>query len=481
MNVIADGGRVTSGWHARRPLVRQADLWGRRMVTATVVVWAAGMYIGLENALKILTLGGFAGAVWGLRQPAVGLLSVSLLCTLDAITRPLIMTGGLLRWNTLNYWFLVVSLLYLGFLRRSTGAQPMIAKTFFVLLVLQLAQSPDISLGIQHLLGFISFFGILIYFIRGIKDDHIWFWIGLMNGTAGVLGGMLFNLQRARLPTLNYNVWAFLPVTAMFAICLSYGFVSGRLRSILLGLLAVVNLGWVFLSGSRGDLFIAVLCLLFLIATSRGVVSRVSYLVIIAVLASALSAAFPELRDRALFRITKLMDSNETAESRTSGRTDLVKGGWHIFVDHPFGVGTGGFAHNWARLGYVEGVSGFKYGEEMAAHAGWIKILVENGLVGFAMLGLFVASFAATGWRNGTLLSIQLGLLVTVVLMQAFTSTEFQPKGIWFLAAGTTALLNRSSLELALARRRRVPRRFVAPDLLPHSAHATFLSWRQMP
>jgi hypothetical protein len=450
MKVLIDGGRSSVDW--RRPVTQYEtpDIWGRRALALVVVVWTSGVFLGFETALMVLTLCGFAATVWGIRRPYLGVLGASLLCTLDAVTRPLIMTGGLLRWNTLNYWFLGVSLLYFGFIWRSRGAQPALSKILMVWLALQLAQSPDTNLGVQHMLGLVSYFGLLVYFVRALDDDRIWFWIGLVNGTGGALGGMLFTLQHDQLPTLNYNVWAFFPVTAMFAICLAYPFVVSSVRwSLTFGVLAAVNLCWVFLSSSRGDLLIGLIALLFLVAVTRGAAARLSYLGIVALLGTIVVAGFPDMRERAVFRITKLMDSDESVESRTSGRSDLVRGGLHIFGQHPFGVGTGGFARTWAGLGYVEGISGFKYGQEMAAHAGWIKVLVENGVVGFALLAMFVLSFAVVGWHaNGGAMRL-LGILVTAVLAQALTSTEFQPKGLWFLAAGATTLLNAPSLRAA--------------------------------
>jgi O-antigen ligase len=163
--------------------------------------------------------------------------------------------------------------------------------------------------------------------------------------------------------------------------------------------------------------------------------------------------AFGDLRERSLERLQKLADTEEAASSRTSGRTDLLLGGWNIFTANPFGVGTGAFATTW---------SGFKYGEEMAAHAGWMKVLAENGIVGFALLAAFVGSFAATAWRKRASPTSRVGFLVTAVLTLAFTSTEFQPRGLWLLAAGGAAILNRDELQRALGVVRPVRRRDVA-------------------
>jgi hypothetical protein len=438
------------------------EVWGRRMLALTILAWAAGTSIGFQSALALLTGIAFVAAVWGLRHPSLGLLGISLLCTLDAVTRHLLMTGGLLRWNTLNYWLVAVSVVFIGFVHRANDVQSLLAKLFMAFLAIELLASADLSLGIQHLLAILPLFGLLTYFVRAVHDERIWLWLALVNGVAGAMGGLLFNLQRESLPALNHNAWGFFPLTAIFVVSLALPFFAQRPRwAFLAGILAAVNLCWVFLSGSRGDLLIGTACLVFIVTTLRTAPVRSAFVALTLVMASLVMSSFGDLRDRAVFRLEKLMDAEEAAESRTSGRTDLLKGGWHIFTQNPFGVGTGGFNKAWAGLGYIEGVSHFKYGEEMAAHAGWMKVLAENGIIGFTLLAAFVGSFAAAAWKRRHVPTMRVGFLVTIVLSVAFTSTEFQPRGLWLLAAGGVAILNRGYLAEALLVARSAPRRRV--------------------
>ena len=447
------------------------DTVGQLALALTVLSWTAGLVIGFEAALAILTTLAFAAAVCGVRKPVLGLLGITLLCTLDAITRHLLMTGGLLRWNTLNYWLIIVAVLFGGFAWRANDRQSVLLKLLIGLLAIQLIGSPDVPLGALHLLGIVPVFGLMVYFIRGTEDDRVWLWIALINGTAGALGGLLFNLQSDQLPALNKNAWGYFPLTAMFAIALSFpGFAERAAWCGVNGLLAVINFCWVFLSGSRGDLLIAMVCLVFIVATIRRTQLRVGYVAASVAIVLMVVGSFPDMRERTLFRVAKLLDTEESAESRTSGRSDLLRGGLHIFQDHPLGVGTGGFATTWAGLGYVEGISGFKYGEEMAAHAGWIKVLVENGVIGFMLMAALVGSFAFSGWERKNSAAVRLGLFVTVVLAIAFTATEFQPKGLWLLVAGAATVINRKQMEAAFFASRPTPRwqvvrRAAAPEL----------------
>jgi len=154
-----------------------------------------------------------------------------------------------------------------------------------------------------------------------------------------------------------------------------------------------------------------------------------------ALLAMLAAGRFSEEGNRAADRLVSFFDSERTITSKTSGRWDLAVGGWHMFLDEPFGVGTGGFAPAWATLRDQRGISAFQGGVSMQAHSAWIKVLAENGVPGILLFVAFVLSFAVLGWRVRTAGTFASGLLVTFVLSVAFLADEFQGKGLWFLAA----------------------------------------------
>ena len=138
-----------------------------------------------------------------------------------------------------------------------------------------------------------------------------------------------------------------------------------------------------------------------------------------------------------------LLDPNVTLTDRTSGRADLMLAGWYMFRDHPLGIGTGGFATAWSGLSVAERISGWGLESLKPAHAGWIKILVENGVPGILFFGAFLCSFAVAGWRSRVRGLLPLGLLASLVLGLGFLTTEYQSKGLWFIAAGVMILLRR--------------------------------------
>jgi O-antigen ligase len=246
------------------------------------------------------------------------------------------------------------------------------------------------------------------------------------------LGSLIFYLQLESLPAINANAWSFFPLTSLFAACVYFASPVPRRRSRLLVILALLNAGWVFLSGSRGSTFICVVCLLFILARLRRVQGSALTLAAAALVAIAVAGQFAGQESQAVNRLTNLFDRERSITNRTSGRWDLALGGWYIFLERPLGVGTGGFPQAWATLGNRQGISAFE-GASKQAHSGWIKVLAENGVPGILLFASFVLSFAVLGWRRRTAGMFFPGLLVTLVLSVAFLADEFQGKGLWYL------------------------------------------------
>jgi O-antigen ligase len=212
---------------------------------------------------------------------------------------------------------------------------------------------------------------------------------------------------------------------------------------------------WIFLSGSRGTLAIGTLCFVSLMIGMRGMRQRTVALVGAVMLALVVLSHFSELQDRTIKRITKLVTTDHSMVgayslgSRTSGRSDLAIGGWYIFQEHPLGVGTGGFPTAWSQFGRHYGLT-YGRGQEKAAHSGWLKTLVENGIPGIVLMAYFIFSFGVVGMRQRSWALWRLGMLTTVVLAAAFISSEFQTKGLWFLAAGAITFLQRDRVLAAM-------------------------------
>jgi hypothetical protein len=458
---------------AQRPARRQlaspkppqtGKWWGPLSVLFIVLVWAASFAVGFRAALTVIEIVALLATVVGLVNPRIGMVGITLLCVIDGPARVYLLTGGVLRWNTMNYWLIFVMLLYVPFLIRLRDRHSVLLAALVGLLFVDLSITNNLVEGVQHILGIIITFALLIYFVRAGTDRRMWFWIATIAGLTGALGGLSWFFQRLSLPVINENAWAMFPCTALFAICLGFPYaVSMKRGQATLLTLAVANLMWIFLSGSRGTLLIGACCVIVLVLTMRGLRQRTTAIVCGALIMIVAAAHFSKMQERATFRLFKLFTTDEalsgnySLSSRTSGRSDLAIGGFYIFEEHPMGVGTGSFKIAWKNLDRHDNMGHYARGEERAAHSGWVKTLAENGVLGILLLLAWVGSFAYGALRTRKRVLRRLGLLTSLALAAALLATEFQSKGLWYLAAGATVFLERDSIESAMYIRRRAP------------------------
>ncbi len=414
------------------------ETWGPRFVLIIAGTWALSFVIGFQNSLTILTILGLACAIFAWRNPYLALLGVSTLFALDAMTRSYLLTGGLLRWNTLNYWMLLVILIAFPFMLRLRDPNTRLLQIFVFLLTIELLVSPRKTTGLQDVINLLSIFGMLYYLARVLKQEgQSFYWLGIVIGVLSAVGNLAFYLQKADLPYINPNAQALFPVTAMYAAVLAFPYARKHPRGRLyLLLLATMNALWIFLSGSRGNMLIGLLCLVFLLFMLRSISWTALFLILAVILGSYLSITFLSDQLYALGRVERLLDPEYTLAERTSGRSVLAEVGWQIFLEHPLGVGTGGFRSyttEFSTLGY----------EERPAHSAWVKTLAENGIPGVLLLFAFVVSFIIIGFRSPDRDQRLVGLLVTLAFASAFLSSEFQNKGLFFLAAWATVILHK--------------------------------------
>ena len=426
-----------------KTLKSPTEEWGPNFVVLIILIWLASFFIGFTNGVIISTFLGIIMVFIGIRYPAIGLFGIGILCALDVPNRVLLLTGGLFRWNTFNYLLLITMIFNLTLLMKLKFRQIRIFQAFLIILSIELIYSSDIAGGLSVILDIITFLGFIVYFYRSINDKRAWYWMGLLTSILTATASVIYFLQISKIPYINPNAWAFFPLAGLIAINLGIPFAVSTRQKQIFFLLAVVNLSWIFLSGSRGCFIDGVICFFFLVMQVGGLSKSVVYLSIGGLLVILISNQFFDLQSNTLSRFGELTNPMYSLSASTSGRSDIFIAGWNIFLQHPFGVGTGGFTSAWGQLGdFGYTLRYYLEHPEAAAHSGWIKILAENGVPGFIFLFSFVFSFAAIGIRQDRGQYRLLGILVTVVFMIAFFFSEFQGKVLWFLASGVMLLLH---------------------------------------
>lgn len=427
------------------------EIWAKFFVLLSIVSWGITPVIGIKNVVTILALAGFVLTMTGIRKPSVGLIGISVLCTLDPLTRDFVLTGGILRWNSLNYWLLLVMVFYSSLLVRLDNLQTRLLTLFLMVMGISLLVTQNFENGLQNIMAIMITFGILVYFVRAMNDPDALYWSAVVCGWLAGLGGLVYFGLPGMSHLMNPNVWSFFPLTAIISSsCLAVHVVSEQKRRLFtLYVLTAINMGWVFLSSSRGGFIISLMVILILLIAGKNVRLRALLLILGIVALVVISNQFDNLQQHTIARITKTFDSNYSILDRTSGRSDLIYAGWQIFLKNPMGVGTGGFAPAWLELGSLGGSLTFILtGKELSAHSGWIKVLAENGIPGILLFGGYVLSFAITAWRKKDCPIV--GLQATSCLTVALITTEFQSKGLWYLAAGAIVLINRQSISKKL-------------------------------
>ncbi len=420
-----------------------SEKWGPWVTVIVAMLSLLGFVAGFPTSVTLLTLLGFAAAFAGIWQPGLGLFGVAVLSTIDPLTRVYLMSGGLLRWNSFNYLLLLVMFVCLKRVLRMHDIHTLLLGCFTLLMVVHLTFTPALDVGVYNVLNVLAAFGLLLYHLRAGHDRHMLYWIAVITGTVAGIGSAVYFMQMNSLPVINKNAWSAYPLTALFAVCVAYPYVRGTKQLLALSGLGILNIIWVFFSGSRGAMAIAVVCLGYLVFYTRGIRQKLGVAVVGVAATMIAVSSFGDQQEFALHRIDKLFDDSRSLDSRTSGRSDLVIAGWYIFRDNPFGVGTGGFGPAYAEL--IDNEVNF-LGHEKGAHSAWVKTLAENGIIGTLLLLAYVFSFAIHGYMHRREGYLPLGLLVTFVIASAFFSREFQSKGLWFLAAGYISLSSYSML-----------------------------------
>lgn len=203
---------------------------------------------------------------------------------------------------------------------------------------------------------------------------------------------------------------------------------SGALR-LVWSLLAALAIAAVLVSGSRTAFLASCLAFLFLAWTWRGA-SGSWRLLSTALLVLLVAGAFHLAPPRARQRIAAL--PQEVAQGTFHGRTQIWKAGVKVFRTRPIrGVGAGAYPESVRpRLG-VPGRPGHRY----VAHNTYLSVLVECGLVGFALFALAGGLLVVYVWLLPPLERALWAVMLLVCGTGLFTLTWEHRKPVWLIAA----------------------------------------------
>ena len=423
-------GRLPIDMPARRHPTTFVTTAGRILTAASLIGFGVALTAGFEAMVLMLTIAGLVALVTTLRSPAVGLLGVALLCTLDAPIRAYVTTPYDLHYNSFNYVLLTLGVFAAPLVWRRKDLRIELLAAFVCLLTLQLYHSTNLRLGMHSILEVVASFGLIGCFMRAGVEEETLVWIAIVTSTAAACCLIAYYVSPPERSIL-VNALVHVPLAGLAAVALA---VTQRVdrRWWLLGVLVTVNIALAFVTGSRGGFSTSALLALYILARSPKFRWKGYIVLLFGIMFVAAAVTWNDAYTNTVAKWFQLVDPDRTFSQASSSRSDIAEFGWTTFRANPMGIGTGSFTEASGDLSTL--------GRNLAAHSAWIKIMAENGVAGLAVFIAFIAAFA-TARPRGSAVNSALGPLVAVVTSVAFLSSEFQSKSIWLLVSGAIVLL----------------------------------------
>ncbi len=437
-------------------LVEGRDKTFKRILIVFIGIWLIAFFVDFTTAINIIGFFAFIGLIFGIKYRLWGLFSLFLLVILDPLLRVFVLQGGLLRWNTLNYWLLIITIVNIRTISRNWYHGLKFYFVWLLILLFQLSYSQNLLFGSQSLLYILSFFGLYIYVTKCFDSDlnNMLYRSALFFGSVSAIVGFFFyryyglrvfdttylnNLGfSSNSLVINPNAFSFTFKLAVMLLCIYFSKLKNKKDKLLFAVMIVLNATWIFMSGSRGGILLCIVSFIFIIEKVN-FKKIITYGLLCLIVFQLLKPVILNSENFTMQRIALLINEDIKVSKRTSGRSELYKVGWQMFQMYPFGIGTGSFKSGLAKYAtfnekYIDNT---KYKSGVAAHSAYIMTIVENGIIGLLPLILFLISFAWTGYRFQDLWLNKLGLYATTTTLISFLSNEFQGKSTWLFIAIT--------------------------------------------
>lgn len=415
-----------------------------------VLSFLIGLTVSFKLGLSILVIASFAFSIGNLLSDRL-LIFLSILICVDPITRVYIIESAFVRYNSFNY--ILLSIIIIFMLYRKVKVKPISAYMWLLLWMgIGISFSSNAELGLLNLLNYLNFLAFYLVFsdvysrpnpervIQNALQSGLIVALSFSILFFVVFGLNFFSLQLYRMEDLQYinpNSFSYLPLVGLiFSFLLKQNF--GESRKVHIAV-QVVLLFLIAISGSRGSLLIGFAMLFFTVTGRISIKLFVTTSVILILFLQVNSLLLKNSEVFALQRLAQFFDTDIELEDASSGRTEIAKVGYEIFLDHPLiGAGTGSFRDEFVKATREGSRGGGVFlekrgGMKIAAHSTYVKVLAENGIIGFFLLMTFILSI----YTNRS--NYKLNLISAVVIALAFLSTEFGAKGPWFIAALSVA------------------------------------------
>lgn len=422
---------------------------------ATIVLSiAVGLFFGFTTSLVIWGILSLLLLLYGFKSPRAALYGLLILVVLDPLIRSLLLNSSifpLLRWNTFNYLLIGYGFFYLPLLLRLKNPQVILFGLLLIVFFASLVISLNPLQATAQILLPLSYLGVVVICGRVNLLDDSWHSLAMITSFLGLTMSSLFQITSSSY--IDHNSLIHVNTGAALVGMVGYVLAVRNHRPYMIfTVLVLANSLLSLVTGSRGGIIlcgIIVLCQFLLIIKTNNQSRLVLSLLILVFSIFCVVSLFPEQYSSSLTRLRKTVDSTTySLNERTSSRSDIALGAWHIFRKNPLlGVGTGNFPHEWAKLGSLGGhLTTGQVGETVGAHGGWLLVIAENGSAGMLFLLLWVLSFARAGVREREGVVRLLGIATTILLATSLIHSGFQPKALGFLFAFCTIVLNESEV-----------------------------------
>ena len=212
--------------------------------------------------------------------------------------------------------------------------------------------------------------------------------------------------------------------------------VNNRRRNIALSIFILAQLVIIFLSGSRGAIFMLGIGTLVFLTTSPKKIGKSNFRIIGLIITILLLgiAIFNSVDFGDTSMEQRLLAFFESKD--TGGRVELWKDTYLIFTDHPIiGVGSEGFTREML----------IRYGEYRDAHNLFLYILTTGGIIGFFFFLAFILPLTITAFKQRKRQAYSVTLVALVVFIAFKSGGVLSYSLLWFMLAISSALLTNSS------------------------------------